>query len=109
MSNDSTAAKYSRRRFLGGAAAGVAATAGVGRMTGAKPVMNETSGPVALSTPKAISELDTPALLIDLEALQHNLEKMALHAQRSGIGLRPHATARATQPRMWPWRGTPPT
>lgn len=40
-----------------------------------------------------VSELDTPALLIDLEPLQHNIDLMARHFQSRGIAWRPHAKA----------------
>ncbi|WP_078554155.1 alanine racemase [Bacillus alkalicellulosilyticus] len=36
------------------------------------------------------SQLDTPSLLLDLEKLETNIEKIALFAQSQGIGLRPH-------------------
>ena len=37
------------------------------------------------------SDLGTPALLIDLEAFERNLEKMAAHCRVHNIALRPHA------------------
>jgi D-serine deaminase-like pyridoxal phosphate-dependent protein len=40
-----------------------------------------------------VSELDTPALLIDLESLDHNVEKMARHFKERGVAWRPHAKA----------------
>ena len=36
-------------------------------------------------------DLPTPALLLDLDIFQANLEKMAQHAQKHGKSLRPHA------------------
>jgi 3-hydroxy-D-aspartate aldolase len=36
-------------------------------------------------------QLQTPALVIDLDAFERNLARMAAHAQRNGIALRPHA------------------
>lgn len=36
------------------------------------------------------SELDTPALLVDLDRLDRNIERMAVFARDRGIGLRPH-------------------
>ncbi len=36
-------------------------------------------------------DLPTPSLLLDLDALEANLRKMASHAEASGLGLRPHA------------------
>jgi D-serine deaminase-like pyridoxal phosphate-dependent protein len=38
-----------------------------------------------------IDEVDTPALIVELEALEHNLRKLADFAARSGVRLRPHA------------------
>ena len=38
-------------------------------------------------------EIPTPALLLDLDAFESNLARMASHARRSGKGLRPHAKA----------------
>src|SRR3984885_15741514 len=35
--------------------------------------------------------LQTPALVIDLDVLERNIARMADHAARHGIGLRPHA------------------
>jgi len=35
--------------------------------------------------------LQTPALVIDLDRLEHNIAKMAEHARKHGISLRPHA------------------
>jgi D-serine deaminase-like pyridoxal phosphate-dependent protein len=36
-------------------------------------------------------EIDTPALLIDLDAFEHNLDRMAAHVVGTGAKLRPHA------------------
>ena len=38
-----------------------------------------------------LSEVDTPALLIDLDAFERNLARMAEAARRLGVRLRPHA------------------
>jgi D-serine deaminase-like pyridoxal phosphate-dependent protein len=40
-----------------------------------------------------VSELDTPALLLDLDRLQHNIDRMAAHFRERGIAWRPHAKA----------------
>jgi D-serine deaminase-like pyridoxal phosphate-dependent protein len=37
------------------------------------------------------SNIPTPALLVDLDALEANLQKMAKHAKQAKVGLRPHA------------------
>jgi D-serine deaminase-like pyridoxal phosphate-dependent protein len=39
------------------------------------------------------TELDTPALLIDLDALQQNIDLMAGHLRSRGVAWRPHAKA----------------
>ena len=38
-----------------------------------------------------LDEIDTPALIVDLDAFDHNLRKMAGFAQASAVRLRPHA------------------
>ena len=40
--------------------------------------------------PMEISEIDTPAVLIDAEKLDRNLRKMANYCRKHGIALRPH-------------------
>jgi D-serine deaminase-like pyridoxal phosphate-dependent protein len=40
-----------------------------------------------------VSELDTPALLVDLDRLEHNIELMAGHLRRRSVAWRPHAKA----------------
>lgn len=40
-----------------------------------------------------VSELDTPALLIDLVPLQENIDRMAAHFRARGIAWRPHGKA----------------
>ena len=37
------------------------------------------------------NELDTPALLLDMDAVEHNIKTMADFAKNAGINLRPHA------------------
>jgi 3-hydroxy-D-aspartate aldolase len=37
------------------------------------------------------SDLPTPSLLLDLDAFEANVARMAAHAQKAGIALRPHA------------------
>jgi D-serine deaminase-like pyridoxal phosphate-dependent protein len=43
--------------------------------------------------PGSRRHLNTPALLIDLDAFEHNIATMAAQAKRAGLGLRPHAKA----------------
>ena len=38
-----------------------------------------------------LDEIDTPALIVDLDAFEHNLNKMAAFARTAGVRLRPHA------------------
>ncbi len=44
-----------------------------------------------IGQPGSRYRLDTPALLIDLEALERNIAAMAAHARAVGVALRPHA------------------
>lgn len=39
----------------------------------------------------SIADVDTPALLLDLDAFERNLHRMAREASRAGVSLRPHA------------------
>lgn len=45
----------------------------------------------AIGTP--LDDLDTPALLLDLDRFEHNVRKMADHFRARGVGWRPHAKA----------------
>lgn len=52
--------------------------------------------PVALRDPPArpgmrLDEIDTPALIVDLDAFEHNVQAMADAAAAAGVRLRPHA------------------
>ena len=47
-----------------------------------------------LGTP--VRELDTPALLVDVEALERNIARMADWSRRTGRAVRPHAKAHKT-------------
>jgi D-serine deaminase-like pyridoxal phosphate-dependent protein len=40
---------------------------------------------------KSVADLETPAVLIDLATLERNVARMAEHARRNGVRLRPHA------------------
>src|SRR5947208_11255507 len=37
-----------------------------------------------------VSEIDTPALLVDLDIFERNLQRVASYARESGLRLRPH-------------------
>jgi len=47
--------------------------------------------PAAVGDP--LVEIDTPALIVDLDALEDNLQRMADYATKAGVALRPHAKA----------------
>ncbi|HUJ49236.1 MAG TPA: alanine racemase [Bryobacteraceae bacterium] len=40
--------------------------------------------------PRSVAELDTPAILIDLDVMERNLRRVAGYAQQHGLRLRPH-------------------
>ncbi len=44
-----------------------------------------------IGVPGGAAKLQTPALVIDLDIFERNVARMVEHAQRAGIGLRPHA------------------
>ncbi|MFN3238665.1 MAG: DSD1 family PLP-dependent enzyme [Pseudomonadales bacterium] len=46
--------------------------------------------PIPLDKPASLDELPTPALVIDLEAYERNLQKMQSHVNEHGLGLRCH-------------------
>src|SRR5262245_63039733 len=78
-------ADWNRRRFCATSAAGLgsSAFAATGRAEGGPAP--EAAGPARKA------ELSTPALLVDLDRLQANIEKMAEHCRTAGSALRPHA------------------
>src|SRR5258707_14702890 len=39
----------------------------------------------------SLDEVDTPALIVDLDAFEHNLRRLAERVRGSGVRLRPHA------------------
>src|SRR5919199_4605622 len=48
----------------------------------------------AIGTP--LRELDTPALVVDADALERNIARMAEWSRRTGCAVRPHAKAHKT-------------
>src|SRR6476661_2165686 len=44
-----------------------------------------------IGVPGGRARLQTPALVIDLDAFERNVAKMVAHAKKVGVGLRPHA------------------
>src|SRR3981081_2931250 len=47
--------------------------------------------PPPAATGMALAEVDTPALLIDLDAFERNLQRMADFVRAAGVRLRPHS------------------
>lgn len=73
-----------RRSFLTTSlAGGVAASTLASRQTGAMALME--------STDLTKHDIPTPALIVDLDAFERNVRKMAEHARRTGRHVRPHA------------------
>jgi len=56
------------------------------------PAGRTVAGPPA-DVGMALEDVDTPALIIELEAFEHNLARMADDVRRSGLSLRPHGKA----------------
>ena len=82
----------SRRGFLGaaGASAAVFPPRGAKGWTGPEIEARAAGGSVA-EFGISIRDLDTPALLVDLDALETNLATMERTARENGIAARPHA------------------
>jgi D-serine deaminase-like pyridoxal phosphate-dependent protein len=53
--------------------------------------VNSAMQPVLAAVGTAIDAIDTPALVVDLDAFERNVAKMAVHARAAGVALRPHA------------------
>jgi len=49
--------------------------------------------PVAARVGDLVASIDTPGLILDLDAFEENLRKMQALAERHGVALRPHAKA----------------
>jgi 3-hydroxy-D-aspartate aldolase len=45
--------------------------------------------PAEIGTP--LADVETPALIVDLDAFERNIAKMAAFARKAGVGVRPHA------------------
>jgi D-serine deaminase-like pyridoxal phosphate-dependent protein len=102
----SNSASISRRGFLATSAAAGALGCASGIRTSASALDSEPSaqgghgGEDALVAPqyrgfvkKSVKELPTPALLIDLDIFEHNLEKLASYMSGRPASFRPHAKA----------------
>ena len=75
--------EISRRTFFGASAGSMAMVTGTGSLHAARDA-------IRLDAPMAVGELSTPALMIDVARMDDNLRKMAAHARRANVGLRPH-------------------
>ena len=53
--------------------------------------VHQSAAPVTLARPVPLDALPSPALIVDLETMERNLERMASHLGARGVGLRPHA------------------
>jgi D-serine deaminase-like pyridoxal phosphate-dependent protein len=83
-------AAWDRRQFLSSGALGLGA-AGLGAApSSAAGLVNFPLGPVDRAV-QTKGDLPTPALLVDLDLLQANIQKMADHCRKAGCTLRPHA------------------
>lgn len=89
--------KLSRRRFLGQSAAAGALSVAAGRVRidAAAQANEESLVPSQYRgfLKKNISELPTPALLIDLDVMERNLQTLASYMKGKKAGFRPHAKA----------------
>ncbi len=85
---------FSRRHFLQAAGAGAAVwvPSAVHGYTGAEMTRRaEQTGGELTSLGLSIQDLDTPALVVDLDALEANIDTMQRTVTRNGIASRPHA------------------
>lgn len=51
---------------------------------------------MSASPPSSIDELETPAVLVDIDRLQRNIDRMATVAADAGVHLRPHVKTHKT-------------
>lgn len=83
----------SRRAFIGAALAGTAGSVGANTLQqvlhGGDASMNAFNA-VLLEQPVDLLDLPTPALVIDVDAMEYNLAKMAQHYTKGTKALRPH-------------------
>lgn len=85
--------KTTRRSFLKSGAAVALCTAPALRVAGATPgyARHEVDQRLARGQSLTKHDLPTPSLLLDLDAFEKNLARMAAHAKAANIALRPHA------------------
>ena len=79
--------KMYRRGFIGSATMGAVGAS----LVSARPAAAASYDPVPLDNPTSLWDLPTPALVIDEEVLEHNLDKMASFFRGKSARLRPHA------------------
>jgi D-serine deaminase-like pyridoxal phosphate-dependent protein len=77
----------SRRGFLGTMAGGAL---GMGFLSGRSSAASTSFDAIPLKDPKSLWDLPTPALVVDVEAMEWNLKKMASFYQGKKAKLRPH-------------------
>ena len=104
MSSSSQPSPLSRRRFLQASAAGAGAAAvwipspvkgyTPAEMAGLAAAAAERGAPHDLGV--AVEELDTPALVVDLDAMEANIARMQRTVRANGIASRPHAKTHKT-------------
>ncbi len=84
--------KLSRRSLLSGGLAAIAAGPAI-RIAGASTGYTGTELEKRLVRGERVTkeDLPTPSLLLDLEAFEGNVARMAAHAKATGMALRPHA------------------
>ena len=102
--SSSQRAPLSRRRFLQASAAGAGAAAvwipspvkgyTAAEMAGRAAAAAEQGAPHDLGV--AVEELDTPALVVDLDAMEANIAQMQRTVRANGIASRPHAKTHKT-------------
>ncbi len=79
--------RMSRRGFIGSAASGAV---GVSLLFAREATAATPYEPIPLDKPTSLWDLPTPALVVDEEALDHNLDKMASFYRNKTTKLRPH-------------------
>ena len=80
----------SRRVFLGSMFGGAAAIGHAGAYSSAERTA-ASPDPVPLKEPMSLWEVPTPALVVDQDKLESNLQKMAEHYRGKTTNWRPHA------------------
>ena len=90
---------YDRRGFLGGSITGLSACAAAPLMLTSRSIAKGYTRAEAEefyqggASPASLTRHDllTPALILDLDQFEANLSRMASHARKAGVNLRPHA------------------